>query len=196
MKHAILTALLTLTLAGSAPADATKYNVDTAHSTVGFSITHLQLSEVEGRFNDFEGTFMWDDKDPSNSSLEFTAKATSVDTGNAKRDDHLRGNDFFNVAKYPTLSFKSTKIEKAGGTKYRVVGDLTMHGTTKTVTVPATVKGPIDAFNDGSLSIGFNSRFKIDRIDYGVGAGWKGGSDKIVGHDVFVTIKGEAHQPE
>lgn len=176
------------------PAAAKEFEVDSAHSQIGFSVTHLGLSEVEGRFNDFSGKFDWDAKNLKKSSISFTAKTESVNTDNAKRDKHLRNDDFFDAAKYPNLSFKSTKIEKLSGNRYNVTGELSAHGVTKTIKVPATIKGPIDAFGDGEESIGFRATFKINRLDYGIGSGWQSGSDKVVGHDVFITVKGEAHQ--
>ena len=111
-----------------------------------------------------------------------------------RRDGHLKSPDFFDTAKYPTLTFETTSVEALSGNKYALTGDLTMHGVTKRITVPATIRGPVDAMGNGSLSLGFSTTFKVNRIEYGVGAGWKGGSDKVVGHDVFVSIKGEAHQ--
>lgn len=176
------------------PSAAKQFDVDSAHSSVGFSVTHLGLSEVEGRFNDFEGVIHWDKSDLSATKIDWTVQVASVDTGNKKRDSHLKGEDFFNQGKFKTMSFKSTSVTKLSGDKYKVVGDLTMHGVTKSVTISARIKGPVEVF--GGESIGFKTSFKINRIDYGVGAGWKGGSDKVVGHDVFVTIKGEAHEPE
>jgi polyisoprenoid-binding protein YceI len=188
----VLSTLFVLAMAGAATAE--KYNVDKVHSTVGFSVTHLQLSEVDGRFKDFSGEVSWDPKAPAKSSISFTVQAKSVSTDNDKRDEHLRGSDFFDVDKYPTLTFKSTKISPLGEDRYSILGDLTMHGVTKPVTASATIKGPLDAFKDGNLSLGFRATFKLNRIDFKVGDGWKGGSDSVVGHDVFVTIKGEAHQ--
>lgn len=188
-------AVLALLLGLSGSAGAEKFEVDSAHSSITFTVTHLQFSEVEGRFNDFTGDIDWNAKDPSKGQVNFTVQAKSVDTGNAKRDEHLRSDDFFNVAKYPTLTFKSTKIKKVSDGKVEIIGDLTMHGTTKEITVPVRVKGPRDLQGDGELSMAFQTRFEINRIDYGMGAGWKGGSDNVVSHEVFVEIKVEAHQP-
>lgn len=187
----LLAALLTV---GQTWAEPVSYPVDGAHSRVGFTVTHLQLSEVDGWFDNFSGTVNWDEKDPSKSKIAFSVKATSIDTGNEKRDGHLKSDDFFAVEKFPTLSFTSTSVKKLSDNKYSLVGDLTIHGVTKRVTLPATIKGPVDAFGNGKKILGFDSRFKINRIDYGVGAGWQGGSDKLVSHDVFINVKGEAHQ--
>ena len=196
MKKKVLSVLTALTLMGfiANPVAAKEYEVDSAHSKIGFSVTHLQLSEVEGRFNDFSGKFDWNADKPASSSLSFTAKTNSVNTDNAKRDSHLKTDDFFAADKYPELKFESTKIEKLSGERYNVTGNLTAHGVTKKISVPATIKGPVDLFGDGKQSLGFRATFKINRIDYGIGAGWKGGSDKVVGHDVFITVQGEAHE--
>lgn len=191
-KRASLCLLAMLTL--SAVAGAQKYAVDSAHSSVGFSVTHLQLSEVDGRFKDFGGEINFDPKAPTRTSINFTVQAKSVSTDNDKRDEHLRGADFFDVEKYPTLTFRSTRVSALGEDRYSVTGDLTAHGVTRPVTVQATIKGPVDTSKDGKLSIAFRTTFKINRIDFKIGDGWKGGSDSVVSHDVFVTIKGEAHQ--
>lgn len=178
----------------TAPLLAKEYYVDVAHSKIGFSVTHLQLSDVEGRFTDFSGTIIWNPANLQASSISFEAQVDSINTDNAKRDAHLKNEDFFHAEKYPTLSFQSTKIEKLGEQRYNVTGKLTAHGVTKTISVPATIKGPVDAFNNGEESLGFRATFKIDRMDYGIGAGWQSGSDKVVGHDVFITVQGEAHE--
>lgn len=195
MKKTLATVMLgAALLAQPLLAQPKTYEVDGAHSRVGFSVTHLQLSEVEGRFGDYQGTINWDAEKPANSKIKFTVKADSIDTDNDRRDGHLKSPDFFDTAKYPTLTFETTSVEALSGNKYALTGDLTMHGVTKRITVPATIRGPVDAMGNGSLSLGFSTTFKVNRIEYGVGAGWKGGSDKVVGHDVFVSIKGEAHQ--
>jgi polyisoprenoid-binding protein YceI len=193
MKRLLLASIVA-TLAVTTPTLAKEFQVDTAHSKIGFSVTHLQLSEVEGRFNDFSGTIDWNVDKPTTSSVRFEVGVKSVNTDNEKRDDHLRGEDFFDAQKFPKMTFESTSVEPLGENRYNVTGKLTAHGVTKTVTVPVRIKGPIDAFNNGELSIGFSGRFKINRIDYGIGAGWKGGSDSVVGHDVFITVSGEAHE--
>lgn len=189
----LLTCFVCLTFAAS-PVLAKEFYVDVAHSKIGFSVTHLQLSDVEGRFTDFSGTIVWTPDNLQASSIVFEAQVDSINTDNAKRDAHLKNEDFFHAEKYPTLSFQSTKIEKLSEQRYNVVGKLTAHGVTKTISVPAMIKGPVDAFNNGEESLGFRATFKIDRMDYGIGAGWQSGSDKVVGHDVFITVLGEAHE--
>lgn len=188
----VLSSLMLFSLSGSVQAE--KYKVDPVHSAVEFTVTHMKLAEVDGQFKDFSGEFNWDKKDPSKSSLSFVVQAKSVTTSSSYRDDHLRSPDFFDVAKYPTLAFKSSKISALGDNRYSVTGDLTIHGVTQVITVPATVNGPVNAYSKDKLSLGFRSSFKIDRMDFKVGATWKGGSDSVVSHDVFITIKGEANE--
>ena len=195
MKKKLMSLIATVMLATAviSPVSAKQFEVDTAHSSIKFTVSHLQLSDVEGRFNDFNGKFDWNPNDVSKSSLQFAAKTNSVDTGNSKRDAHIQNSDFFDSENYPEFSFQSTKIEHLSGERYAITGDLTARGVTKQITVPATVKGPVDLFGDGSESLGFRATFKINRINYKIGDTWKGGSDKVVGHDVFLTVKGEAH---
>jgi polyisoprenoid-binding protein YceI len=109
------------------------YSFDKAHSSIGFRVKHMGLVDVPGFFRDFTGTINYDSKDVTKSSVEFTAKATSIDTGVVPRDNHLRSKDFFEVEKFPELSFKSTKIEK-NGKNLVMTGDLTMKGVTKSIT--------------------------------------------------------------
>ena len=191
-----LVRLMAVVLAVTGLAQADVYEVDSAHSSIRFTVTHLQFSEVEGRFNDFTGTVDWNSEDVRQSQVNFTVKAKSIDTGNQRRDNHLRGKDFFDTATYPEITFKSTKIRKVSDTKAEITGNLTLHGVTKEIQVPASFRGPADLFEDGNLSVAFKVPFKINRIDYGVGAGWKGGSDKVVSHEVFINMNVQAHQPE
>ena len=163
-----LTALTTVTLvAGNAMAD--EWTVDPSHSSVQFSIKHMMVSTVRGKFQKLSGTVNLDEKDPTKSSIEVTIDATSIDTGEPKRDAHLKSADFFDVAKYPTLTFKSSKIEKAGKGKFKVTGDLTMHGQTRPVTL--AIDGPTGAVKTpwGSLTRGVSATGKLNRKDWGLG---------------------------
>src|SRR5262249_49789347 len=111
---------------------ADTFKVDTVHSSIVFKVKHMNTSYAWGRFNDFTGTFSLDDQDPGASTLDFVVKATSIDTGNAMRDRHLKSPDFFNAAQYQTITFKSTSVTK-GGEDYEVKGNLTLHGVTKPI---------------------------------------------------------------
>ena len=142
--------LLTLSvmLALASPAMADIYTVDRAHSEAAFQVRHI-LTKVRGTFRDFTGTINFDKAKPENSSVEFVIKATSIDTGTQKRDDHLRSADFFDVATHPEITFKSTKVVSKGTGKFDVIGDFTMHGVTKQITLPVTFLGE-QKFMNGS----------------------------------------------
>lgn len=147
------------------------YELDAKHSYIGFRVTHMGLTEVPGSFRDFSGTINYDGKDVSKSSVNFTAKVTSVDTGVAPRDQHLRSADFFEVEKYPDMTFKSTKVEKKGNI-WNVTGDFTLKGVTKSITIPFNVNGMMkDA--KGGVKMGISAQTTINRQDYGVKYGNK-----------------------
>lgn len=147
------------------------YDIDPKHSYIGFRITHMGLAEVPGAFRDFSGSIIYDGKDVSKSAVNFTAKVTSVDTGVAPRDNHLRTADFFEVEKYPEMTFKSTKVEKKGD-RWDATGDFTLKGVTKQITIPFTVNGMMkDA--KGNVKMGVSAQTTINRQDYGVKWGSK-----------------------
>ena len=149
----------------AAPTHADDYTIDPAHAAINFKVSHLGLSWVHGRFNSYAGTFSLD-PDPAKCSFAMTMKTESIDTNNTKRDEHLRGPDFFNVKHFPTLSFKSTKVTqiKEG---FQVTGDLTLHGVTKTITLPIA-GGRKAEFPKGIMRVGFSSEFTIKRTDFGM----------------------------
>ncbi|MEI8313848.1 MAG: YceI family protein [Verrucomicrobiota bacterium] len=189
MKPLTVVAVI-LSLAGVVMADT--YKIDPSHSTVGFSIAHLVISDVTGRFNEFEGELT---VDPALKTLvtggNGIIQAKSIDTGIAKRDEHLRGADFFDVETFPTLSFTSSSILVEEG-KPVFVGKFTMHGVTKDIRVPVTVKGPIkDPW--GKTRIAFAATTTLNRKDYGLTYNKvleAGGL--MVGEDVAIEIKVEA----
>lgn len=191
-KFCCALSVLAVLWAASPAAVAERYDVDQAHSSLSFSVEHLGLTHIDGRFTDFNGVINWDAKAPDQTSIEFTAQAKSVNTDVPKRDEHLRTADFFEVEKYPTLSFKSTKVKGLGDGRYQVDGDLTIHGVTKPVSTTAYIKGPIEAM--GASKIGFRTTFDINRLDYKVGAGEKFSSDTMIGHKISIEVKGEAAQ--
>ncbi len=143
------------------------YVFDKNHASIGFRVKHMGLVDVHGYFRDFTGTVNYDPKDVTKSTVEFTAKMTSVDTGVVRRDDHLRTADFFDVAKFADLTFKSTKVEKKGSDLI-LTGDLTMHGVTKSVSFPFTVVGFLKG-RDGGMTMGAIAETVISRKDFGVG---------------------------
>jgi|SRR5579864_3879922 len=174
----------------SAAAQPAMYKADPVHSKVGFSIRHL-VSDVDGRFKDFDGSIKYDSQHPADSSVQFTVQAASIDTGSDGRDKDLRSPNFFDVAKFPTLSFTSTKVAPKGNNAFDVTGSLTIHGVTKTVTIPAKFRG--EAKSPMGVRAGFESSFTINRLDYGVT--WNRaieGGGTILGDDVEVAIRIEA----
>ena len=155
---------------GSPVGDSGVYNFDKAHSFIQFTVNHNGLTEVPGFFRDFTGMVNFDAKDISKSTVEFTAKSTSVDTGVAARDNHLRTKDFFEVDKYPEITFKSTKVEKKGKA-WLVIGDFTMKGVTKSITFPFQIVGWLPADERSAGKMGISAETTINRRDFGVNWG-------------------------
>lgn len=147
---------------------ASTWDVDGSHSSAGFTVRHMMVSNVNGSFNVKSGAVNLDDKDITKSTVEAVLDATTVNTGNAKRDEHLKAPDFFDTAKYPTITFKSNKVEKAGEGKLKVSGDLTMHGVTKPVVLDVT--GPSQESKDpwGNTRRGVQATTKLNRKDFGL----------------------------
>ncbi len=146
------------------------YDFDKAHSFIGFKVKHMGLVEVPGFFRDFTGEVNFDSKDVSKSKVTFKAMTTSVDTGVPGRDKHLRTADFFEVEKYPELTFQSTKVQKKGK-GWIVIGDLTMKGVTKSVTIPFEIAGWLPASERGGMKMGIAGETTINRRDFGVNWG-------------------------
>ncbi|GAA4414122.1 YceI family protein [Actinokineospora soli] len=143
------------------------YTLDPSHSRVGFVARHAMVTKVRGSFNEFEGATTIDGDTPDNSTVALTIQVASIDTRNAQRDDHLRANDFLDVANHPTITFASTAIKHLGGSDFEVTGDLTVRGVTKQVTLPLEFTGSAtDPF--GNQRIGFEGSLVINRKDYGV----------------------------
>ncbi|HZY74944.1 MAG TPA: YceI family protein [Jatrophihabitantaceae bacterium] len=171
------------------------YTFDVAHSRIGFVARHAMVTKVRGAFNDFTGSATIDGSDPAKSSATVTLQVASIDTRQAQRDEHLRTNDFLDVANFPTITFTSTAIKHVGGNDFEVTGDLTIKDVTKQVTIPLEFTGAAtDPF--GNQRIGFEGSTDIVRSDYGVtynAALETGGvlvSDKIVLEFEISAIKG------
>jgi polyisoprenoid-binding protein YceI len=149
------------------PSAAGAYRIDQHHSRIGFVARHAMVTKVRGSFNEFEGTGYFDVVDPSRSHFALTIKAASIDTRNADRDAHLRGNDFFAMDQYPEITFTSTKVDAVSGHTYRVTGDLTIKGVTKPVTFDLEYTGDVvDPW--GNTRIGFEGSATVNRKDWGV----------------------------
>jgi len=169
------------------------YAIDPAHSSIGFTVRHLMLNNVRGRFTDFAGTIIHDDKDITKSSVEFTAKVASINTDVARRDEHLRAADFFDAAKYPELTFKSKRVERRNKNSYVAIGDFTLRGVTKEIALPFTLNGALKEARGGGYRIGVEAATVINRQDYGVS--WSralDGGGLSVANDVNVELMLEA----
>ncbi len=177
-------------------ASAGTYAIDPAHTTIGFSVRHLVINNVPGRFREFTGAIQYDPENLTNSSVTFTAKSNSIDTGIEPRDKHLRSADFFDVERYPEITFKSTRIEKKGKDDFIAHGDFTLHGVTKTVALPFKLYGAIkDPW--GKMRIGVEAGLTINRQDYGVA--WSQKLDNgglVVANDVKIALFVEAVKQE
>ncbi|HEX5708057.1 MAG TPA: YceI family protein [Pyrinomonadaceae bacterium] len=169
LKRPVISAVLALLLvAASAPAATTKYDIDAAHSNIGFSIPVAGgLSHVRGKFNEFSVTIVYDDRDVTKSSVEATIKTASIDTGIERRDAHLRNADFFDAEKFPEITFKSTRIQKRGK-GFIAHGTFTMHGVSKEVALPFTINGVTKDEKTGKTTLGATARVTLNRRDYGI----------------------------
>jgi polyisoprenoid-binding protein YceI len=194
-KMAVQTLAVALVLAALpavAAAQPAVYKADPVHSRVGFSIRHF-VSDVDGKFKSFEGTISYDAQHPADSSVQFTVQAASIFTDNDQRDNHLKSPDFFDAAKFATLSFTSTRVTPKGSNSYDITGNLTIKGVTKTVTVPASFLGVVKT-QQGEVA-GFKSSFTINRLDYGVS--WNRvieGGGGMLGDEVTINLNIEAHR--
>ncbi|HEY4902536.1 MAG TPA: YceI family protein [Candidatus Sulfotelmatobacter sp.] len=187
-RLAILIAALTLAL--SAAAQTSTWQIDPAHSSAQFSVRHLGVSTVRGAFTKVSGTAKYDPADPTKTSFDATIDASSVDTRVDMRDNDLRSENFLDVKKYPTITFHSKQVQSAGAGKLRITGDLTIHGTTKEVVLDAD--GPSPAIKDpwGNQRVGASATTKISRKDFGVVA-----DAGMIGDDLTITIDAELFQP-
>jgi polyisoprenoid-binding protein YceI len=179
--------LAIIAIAGSALA-ADEYKIDPNHSSVNFSVTHLMVSTVNGRFNTFEGKIILDDKDITKSSVNVTIKTTSINTDNTGRDTDLRSAGFFDVEKFPEITFQSKSVEKKGN-DYVAHGTLTIKGVAKDVDLPFELKGPADAGKMGKV-MGAHASLTVNRQDFGVAK-----APGMVGNEVKIDLNVEAHLP-
>ena len=177
-------------LAVSAVAQVETWQIDPNHTAAQFSVRHMGISTVRGAFTKVSGSAQFDPSNPSKTSVEATIDAASVDTRVSMRDDDLRSANYFDVAKYPAITFKSKSVEPAGEGKLKVIGDLTIHGVTKEVAL--AVDGPSAPVTDpkGNAHVGASASTTINRKDFGVG-----GASSMVGEDIAITIDVELVRP-
>jgi polyisoprenoid-binding protein YceI len=164
------------------------YQLDPSHSSANFTIKHMMIAKVHGGFEKISGKFIYDASNPTKSEINVVIEAASINTRDAARDTHLKSADFFDVEKYPTLTFKSTRVEK-DGSDLKVTGELTIHGVTNTVTLD--VEGPSEELKDpwGNAKIGASATTKIKRKDFGLT--WNAALEAgglLVGDDVSISI--------
>src|SRR5947207_1960446 len=190
MKRFWLSFIATAILSISAAAQVETYQIDPAHSAAQFAVRHMGISTVRGAFSKLSGTVQYDPADPSKTAIDVTIDATSIDTRVEPRDKDLRGPNFFDVEKFPTITFKSKKAESAGKGKLKITGDLTIKGVTKEVVL--AVEGPNGPTKDprGNQKMGASATTQVSRKDFGVS-----GSPGGVGDDVQITIDVELLKP-
>jgi polyisoprenoid-binding protein YceI len=182
-----------MTTASSPTTETSVWNIDPVHSIAEFKVKHMMITNVKGRFKDVKGTLEFDPADVTKSKITAEITAASIDTHDADRDAHLKSADFLDVEKFPTLTFTSTRITKAGADELKVDGDLTIHGVTRPVVFE--VEGPSEPGKDpwGNTRIGWSATTKINRKDYGLT--WNAALEAggfLVGDQVTITLDVEA----
>ena len=191
MRHPIRVLLASLALAALPAMAQDTYKIDPVHSEVSFKIRHL-LAKTSGRFTAFGGAIKMDTADIRKSSVEVTIEVASLNTDNADRDKHLKSPDFFDVAKYPTITFKSTSVKEVAKGKLEVTGDFTLHGVTKRITFPIANAGTQPGMKPGTVVAGFiDGALTINRNDYGIKS-----FPGALGDDVAISLNIEAGKVE
>lgn len=186
-----------LLMPGSTYAQSGEYVIDPDHSQVIFKVKHLAISTVTGSFDVFEGTYTLDSDNIAKSSVETTISAASVNTNKQKRDDHLRSDEFLDVEKFPNITFVSKEIKKGDDNNFQIVGDLTIHGVTKEVTLDATYEGHIESDPWGKERTAFIANGEINRKDFGMT--WNKALEAggfVVGDEVRITLEVEGIKKE
>jgi len=183
--------LAAMVLAIGVNAQSTKWNFDNSHSSVAFTVSHMVVSDVEGSFKKFNGNVTSDKADFTDAKIDFTIDVASINTDNVDRDNHLKSDDFFNAEKFPTITFVSKSFTKLKDNKYKLVGNMTMRGVTRSVTLEVTYGGTVtDPYKN--TRAGFKITGKINRKDFGVN--WSKAMETgglVVGDDVEFTVRVE-----
>ena len=176
-----------------------KWNIDPDHSVASFVVRHMMITGIRGTLTGITGTIFFDADDIEKSSVEASLPVASISTGNKKREEHLMSSDFFEAERYPTITFKSTKVDKTGSNKANITGELTMRGVTRAVVMEAEYYGPMKGPSElgGETTLGFAASLRINREDYGIM--WNVPFDKanlMVGREVDITLDIEADLAE
>ncbi len=186
-----MTVVLAVLALAALPAVAAEYNIDTAHSAISFKVKHLTISNVKGTFDDFGGTFTFDQANPGAAAVNAEIKVGSISTGNPKRDEHLLSADFFDAAQFPTMTFKSTSLAMTSKTEGVLKGTFTMHGVSKDVSLNLVFNG---AATDpwGGQRVGFSATGVLNRQDFGLSYGQvMEGGGLMIGNDVEFALEVE-----
>lgn len=186
MKH--LLSLITIAFLSATTFAQTTWKADPAHTQVSFGIIHMGISEVEGKFDNFDGTIGAAEDDFSDAQYEMAIEVPSINTGVEMRDNHLRSSDFFDAEKYPEMTFKSTSSKKVGEDKYKVTGNLTFHGITKPVTLDVWYRGQVKNPQSGQVSAGFAISGNVKRSDYNLGPNFP---EAVLSDNVLLDIDTE-----
>jgi polyisoprenoid-binding protein YceI len=176
----------------SSASTVSRWNIDPSHTTAHFGVRHLMISTVRGHFEKVSGTVTLDEADPTKSQIDVSIDAASIATRDEKRDGHLRSADFFDVANHPTITFRSTKIVSGGKDEYKVTGDLTIRGTTKSVTLDVSGPTPPQKTPWGNVARGVSATGKLNRKDFGLT--WNAALETggvVVGEEVKIEIEAE-----
>jgi polyisoprenoid-binding protein YceI len=184
-RFAISLSLLALLLTAASAFAANSYKIDPVHSSANFSVRHMLVSTVKGRFTEVQGVITYDDKNPANSSVKATIRTATINTDNERRDGHLKSPDFFDATKFPEMQFVSTKVEKRGE-QLVAIGNLTIKDVTRQVELPFSI---VSAEAGGKKRVGVDSSIKLDRFEYNVKWDPTGAT---VGKDVAVELNLEA----
>lgn len=186
MKHLIT--LITIVFLSATALAQTTWKADPAHTQVSFGIIHMGISEVEGKFDKFNGTIRAREDDFSDAQYEMAIEVPSINTGVEMRDNHLRSPDFFDAEKYPEMTFKSTSSKKVGKDKYKVTGNLTFHGITKPVILDVWYRAQVKNPQNGQVSAGFAISGNIKRSDYNLGSNFP---EAVLSDNVLLDIDTE-----
>ncbi|MBM4170011.1 MAG: YceI family protein [Ignavibacteria bacterium] len=188
MRHLLSILTIAMISFSSLVANTPEWKLDKGHSNVMFTVTHLVISEVMGRFNDFDVTLRTSKDDFSDAAVEAVVQVGSIDTDNERRDGHLKSDDFFNAESFPTMKFAATKFEKVGERSYKITGNLTIRDVTKSVTFDAVNLGTVKSEQMGTRT-GWKATAKINRFDYSLK--WNRAIEAgglVVGQDVTITL--------